>query len=83
MDSLDLLMEDDAQMDELFREAFESLEMCRERVDKMRPGASVSSPILAAEIMHGDWCAREMGAVRKGSLGIGFTRSSPILYIYL
>ena len=58
MDSLDLVRKDDAQMDELFRGAFESLEICREKVDKMRSGASVSTPIPAAEVMQVDWCLR-------------------------
>ena len=80
--SIDLLLEDDDEMEQLFREAFESMELCHRRLDKMRPGASVSTPTPAAEIMHGDWCPRERGAVRKGSLGVGSTRSSPVLYTY-
>ena len=83
--SIDLLLEedDDEEMEQLFLEAFKSMELCHRRLDKMRPGASISTPTPAAEIMHGDLCPRQRGAVRKGSLWVGSTRSSPILYTYV
>jgi len=36
-------------VEQLFREAFESMELCQRKVDKMRPGASVSTSTPAAE----------------------------------
>ena len=69
MDPIDALLVDDDEMDQLFQEAFDNIDMCRKTVDKMRPGASVSQPLPQRRIMHGVWCPRERGAVRKGFPG--------------
>ena len=47
--SFDSLLDDDEEMEQLFREAFENMKLANREVDKMRPGASVSTPPLAAE----------------------------------
>ena len=47
---MDLSLEDsDAEIEQLFRDAFESLDICTKKVDKMRPGSSVSTSTPAAE----------------------------------
>ena len=48
MPTIDALLAED-EMDELFRIAFDSVELCQKKVDKMRPGASVSTPTPAVE----------------------------------
>ena len=40
---------DDEEIEQLFREAFEHMELAKKKVDIMRPGASVSTPTPAAE----------------------------------
>ena len=68
MPTIDALLAVD-EMDESFRIAFESVELCQKKVDKMCAGASVSTPTPAAENNARGWCPRERGAVRKGFLG--------------
>ena len=47
--SNDILNIDDDEIDQLFREAFDSIDKCRRMTEKMRAGASVSTPAPAAE----------------------------------
>ena len=46
--TIDALLEDD-EMDELFRVAFKNMKKCRKTVDRMRPGAVISTPTPTAE----------------------------------
>ena len=48
MPTIDVLFAED-ELDELFRIAFESVELCQKKVDKLSPGASVSTPTPTAE----------------------------------
>ena len=46
----DALLEDNKdEMDVLFRVAFENTDNCKKTVDRMRPGAGISTPTPAAE----------------------------------
>ena len=47
MDSI--LHVDDEEIEQLFRGAFEHMEIAKKKEDNMRPGASVSTPIPTAE----------------------------------
>ena len=64
--SNDVLNIDDDEIDQLFKDAFDSIDKCWRTTKKMRPGASVRTPTPAAEINARGWCTREKRAVRKG-----------------
>ena len=44
-----LLDDDNDEMDELFRAAFESMDKCKKSLDRLRPGAAISTPTSAAD----------------------------------
>ena len=57
-------------MNDLFKEAFESFEKCKQKLDKLRPGADISTRTPAAEtVILEHWWLRERRAVRLGFLG--------------
>ena len=43
------MLDDEDEMDALFREAFDSMTECRKSVDRMRPGAGIRTFTPAAE----------------------------------
>ena len=60
--TIDALLDDNEEMDALFREAFDSMTECRKSLDRMRPGAGIRTFTPRWRVLHGVWCPRKREA---------------------